>query len=223
MKVGFKNKKIQQIPSPTLSRLCKIYNLLEEFENDGLSTISSKEIGKRLGVGSHNIRKDFGYLVESGTSGLGYNISKLKELIKNSLGFEREINVCVVGLGKLGTAIINYEMPLAQNFKIVAGFDSNINRVETINTIIPVFPNYEIKDIIISNKIELAVLTVPSNQAHKASNQLIEGGIKGIVNFTPVMLDFSSNDVMISNLDLISEFRFLSAKFNLKYNVESQS
>ena len=220
MKVGFKNKKRKHIPSPTLSRLCKIYNLLEEFENNGLSTISSKEIGKRLGVGSHNIRKDFSYLVESGTSGLGYDISKLKELIKNSLGFEREINVCIVGLGKLGTALMNYEMPMAQNFKIVAGFDSNINRIETIKTSVPVFPGYEIKNIISSKEIELAVLTVPGSQAHKASNQLIQGGIKGIVNFTPVLLDFSLEDVMISNIDLISEFRYLSAQFSMKYDEE---
>ena len=205
-----------EIPGPTLSRLCKIYGILEEMEERGDLSTSSKEIGLRLGVASHNIRKDFTYIGEAGKTGSGYNVKKLMNEINQILGFEHEYNACVVGLGRLGTAIVNFELPLTDNFKIVAGFDSNINRLETIKTEIPVFPTYEIEEVVPRKKIELAVITVPGPATFEVSKKLINGGIKGIVNFTPHILNFDSKEVFVRNIDLIGEFRYLSALFNLK-------
>lgn len=217
MKSLIRNKILnEEIPGPTLSRLCKIYGILEDMEGKGDFSTSSKEIGQRLGVASHNIRKDFSYIGEAGKTGSGYNVKKLKDEINQILGFDRDYNACVVGLERLGTAILNFEMPLTDNFKVVAGFDSNINRLETIKTEVPVFPTYEIEEVISRKKIELAVITVAGPSTYEVSKKLINGGIKGIVNFTPHILNFESNHVFVRNIDLIGEFRYLSALFNLK-------
>jgi len=203
------------IPKPTLTRLCKMYSLFEELEESGDITISSKKIGQRLGVGSHNIRKDISYIGEAGTTGSGYDILKLKEQIQTKLGLEQEHNACVIGLGRLGMAIMNEEIPLTQNFKIVAGFDVNINRVETVKTSIPVFPTYEMDAIIPKKAIELALITIPGGYLHEILQRLIKSGIKGIVNLTSMLLNYENENVYISNIDLVGELRYLSAQFNV--------
>jgi redox-sensing transcriptional repressor len=211
-----KNIQLKRIPKPALSRLCKIYNLLEELELKGDLSVSSKEIGKRLGVGSHNIRKDIGYIGETGISGSGYEIIKLKAHIDAALGLSKERNACIIGLGGLGIVIMNYQKPLLPCFNIAAGFDSNINILETINISIPVYPTYEITEVIIEKNIELAVITEPDRNIGKIMERLYEGGIKGIINFTPVMLSSDSETVYIRNIDIVSEFRYLSALFSLQ-------
>jgi redox-sensing transcriptional repressor len=98
---------IYHIPKPTINRLCKIYSLLEEFEDKAEVTVSSKAIGERMGVGSHSVRKDINYLGEIGTVGSGYEVSRLKAHIGKRLGLNVERKACVVGLGKLGRAIMH--------------------------------------------------------------------------------------------------------------------
>jgi len=110
---------------------------------------------------------------------------------------------------------MNYEKLLTDNFKIVAGFDSSINRLETIITEIPVYPTHQIEEIIKGQNIELAVLTVPGEAAENTVEKLVLAGIRGIVNFSPVILNENRKDVYITNIDVLGEFRYLSAMFTL--------
>jgi len=70
-------------------------------------------------------------------------VRKLKKHLSAKLGLNKGKKACVVGLGRLGTAILNYGQLGQHGFAIVAGFDSNINKIETINTEIPLFPAHE--------------------------------------------------------------------------------
>lgn len=209
------------IPLPALSRLCKIYNLLKELEDKGEQSISSKEIGKRLGVGSHNIRKDISFIGETGISGAGYEISKLKSTIEFNLGFNMPRNACIIGLGSLWSVIMNYHNLPLSNFNIVAGFDSNINKLETLQTTLPVYPTYEIPELIKKLHIDLAVLTEYDKNIEKITERLIDAGIKGIINFTPILLSTENTSVYIRNIDIITEFRFVSALFTLSCQNEA--
>jgi redox-sensing transcriptional repressor len=207
---------ISRIPKPTISRLCKIYSLLEELEDKAEITVSSKVIGEHIGVGSHSVRKDISYLGEIGTVGAGYEVSRLKTHIGNRLGLNAERKACVVGLGKLGSAIMQYEKLFTSNFKIIAGFDANINLLETIVTDIPVYSTYDIIETVRKNAIELAILTVPGHAAQEIAERLTEGGIRGIINLSSATLSASKNkNVFISNIDIINQFRLLSALFTL--------
>jgi redox-sensing transcriptional repressor len=209
-----KEKKINKLPQPTLSRLCKVYGLLESLDDE--STISSKEIGKRIGAGSHNIRKDISYIGEPGTSGAGYDITRLKSLIENKLGFKKEHNACVLGLEGLGIALINNsEKIFGKGFKVVAGFDSSINRIEIAKTNIPVYPTYEISQIVKKHDIELAIITTLSQSAEKITARLYESGVRGIINLSPFILNAPSDKFFVSNIDLVGEFRYLLAQINL--------
>lgn len=206
---------LKKMPKPTITRLCKMYSFLKEMKESGEIKTSSNKIGRLLGIESHTVRKDLNYFGEIGTTGSGYEVAKLLEYIENKLGFNHERRACIVGLGRLGTAIMSYEKLFEQKFNILAGFDSNINKLETMKTDIPLYPAYDIKEITKQKQIELAILTVPGKAAKEVSERLIQGGIKGIINFTSIALNFPEDKVYIRNIDFIDELRLISAMMTL--------
>ncbi len=200
-----------KVPKPAVARLSMLYRFLEELEKQGIQSISSSKIAAQLGLGSHNIRKDIGYLGEIGNTGSGYDVKRLKDHISSHLGFDHERHACVVGLGRLGSAIMNFDNFIVNGYRIVAGFDSNINVLETIKTDIDVYPSHAIEDIVKQKNIELAVLTVPVASAQEVTDKLLQGGIQGIVNFTPGYLKVYDYPVYVSNIDVVGAFDELIA------------
>ncbi|MDG5814919.1 redox-sensing transcriptional repressor Rex [Chitinispirillales bacterium ANBcel5] len=205
------------IPLPAVARLCTLYQVLCDLNESGQQRVSSSALGEILGVGAHNVRKDISYLGETASAGGGYNVINLIELIALRMGFNREKVTCVVGLGHLGSAILHHERFRGGEFKIVAGFDSNINLIETMHSGVNLFPAYEITETVKKMHIELAILTVPSSGAQEVAQRLIDGGIEGIINFTPVVIKAPSS-VLVRNVDLTGEFRVLSALLHLREN-----
>jgi redox-sensing transcriptional repressor len=206
----------KQIPIPSIERLSAIYMMLEEMEAEGVEKVSSKEIAARIGAQSHNVRKDINYFGEIGNARAGYVAKKLKAHLSAKLGFNKPKKACVVGIGRLGAAILFYNRLAARGFSLVAGFDSNVNKLETLQTEIPLFPAHEITEVVRRKAIELAALAVPAAAAQEAAGKLIEGGIKGIVNFTPFVIK-PPKGVFVRNMDLVGEFRVLSALSNITF------
>lgn len=200
---------IKQIPIPSVERLCSVYQVLEHLEENGVQTVSSTELGKQLGANANSIRKDINYLGEIGNCRAGYAVGKLKELLIVKLGLNKTRTTCVVGLGRLGSAILNYERLAGSGMGIVAGFDSNINKLETIRTDIPLYPAHEIASVVQRKKIELAVVAVPAQAAAETARRLIDGGIRGIVNFSTAVMQ-PCRGVFIRNIDLVGECRIVS-------------
>lgn len=206
------------IPKPTILRLCLIYRVLDELLQNGVQSVSSSQIADRLSMNSHNVRKDIGYLGDIGNLGAGYDVLVLKKAIAMSFGLNRKRNACVVGLGRLGSAILNFEQFQPRGYNIVAGFDANINKIETMRTAISLSPSYMIAEVVRRLDIELAVLAVPEDVAQKVTDQLVDGGIKGIVNLTPAIIKPKDERVYISNLSILGDFHYLSALITLNEN-----
>jgi redox-sensing transcriptional repressor len=201
---------IDQIPQPTLIRLCGIHQFLCVLEREGISSISSPELEKKIGVPSHTIRKDINYLGEIGCIGSGYDVAKLKNHIAEKLHFFTDQKTCIVGLGHLGLAMLYSPKRAGEGFSIVAGFDSNVNKLETIKTSIPLFPSHEIPDVVRRMAIEIAIIAVPPQSAQEVTARLVEGGIKGIVNFAPTIINPDKEGVFVRNIDIAVECRILS-------------
>jgi len=198
------------IPTPTIIRLCQIHRMLDQCERAGKKRVSSTQIGTELGIGAHNVRKDINYLGEVGESGAGYGIVKLKACIEEQLGIDKKKKVCVVGLGNLGMALIEHAAK-NREYDIVAGFDSSINRLETVQTSMPVYPSSDIREIVAAKGIELAMIAVPVPAAQEIADRLIAAGIKGILNFAPTTIISNRKDVIVRNVDVDGEVRILSA------------
>jgi redox-sensing transcriptional repressor len=199
----------KKIPTPTLERLCSLYHLIEQLEENGVQKVSSVELGTHLGVNANSIRKDISFLGEIGNYRAGYSVSNLREILTANLQLNRKRKCCIVGLGRLGTAILEYDRLNRSGFWIVAGFDSNINKIETIQTKVQLYPANEIPAIVKRERIELGVLAVPAHAAEESARRLIAGGVKGIVNFSPIVIK-PEQGIHIRNIDLVGELRIVS-------------
>lgn len=201
----------RKIPEPTVIRLCQMYRFLENLCEKNIQKVFSNEIGRQLGIHSHTVRKDISYLGEIGNTSAGYDVNRLKSHIYNNLGLDKTRNACIVGLGKLGQAIINYEQFIRGNYRIIAGFDSDINTIEILKARIMLYPSYQIKEILAKMDITLGIIAVPAASAQNVADRLISGGIMGIINFAPVTVKASDGKVLVRNVDLDGELRILSA------------
>ncbi|MDR2577374.1 MAG: redox-sensing transcriptional repressor Rex [Chitinispirillales bacterium] len=200
----------KSIPVPAAARLCAVYRLLCDLSAQGVNFVSSGDLGEALGIGAHNIRKDISHISGGGSGRSGYDTARLKKQIAEHFGLENEYRACVTGLGRLGQALVRDGQHIFKELKIVAAFDSDLNRVETIDVGVPVHPTYEITETVKRLNIDTAILTVPDPTAQECAERLITGGIKGIMNFTATHLKVKGG-VTVRNIDLAGEFKILSA------------
>ena len=192
-----------------------VFQQCDELLMQGIGRISSTQMGKKIGVPAHTVRKDINCLGEVGDTGSGYDVAKLRQHLDQALGFEQNRKACIVGLGHLGSALMDYEKFLENGFSVKAGFDSNVNRIETMQTRVPVYPAYDMAEVIQREKIELALLAVPAQAAQDTADVLVASGIKGIVNFAPIVIKVPEPHVQVRNMNVVNEMRVLSSLLTL--------
>jgi AT-rich DNA-binding protein len=213
------------IPKPTAERLSQLARLLEQRGKRG-TPISSAEIEQLTGWPSHTIRKDISALGAHSTetapdfsTSSGYDPVKLAAAIKRSLGLVNETSrCCIVGLGRLGSAFLDWTGFTGSAFTLAAGFDSNVNRIEILKADFPLYPTFKMNDVINRLDIRYAILCVPPAQAQATADRLIECGITGIVNFTPSILSVPSG-IEVENVSIIDALGSLAARLAAKRSV----
>ncbi len=204
----------KNIPKRTVERLTQLSRLLEQTETQypELRTISSSEIERLTGWTNHTVRRDISLLKHSGATAAGYDIHALKNAIREQLHIGAEEQACcIVGLGRLGSAFLEYEGLKDSPFRITAGFDSNVNRTEILRSSFPLYPTTRMKEIIEREHIQFAILTVPGNAAVATAQRLAEYGIRGIVNFTPAVLILPS-EIEVENVSVADALSVLAAR-----------
>ncbi len=200
-----------------IERICRIFGHLNACEKKGVKFISSNELAKAIGTTAYSIRKDISLLNVSGFTRKGYDVSSLKKDLGQKLNLDKKRKACIVGLGRLGTALLDYEQFQEDGFEIVAGFDVNVNKLERIRTKIDVFSINEMSDIVASRSIELGIITVPAESAQNTADTLIKSGIKGILNFSPISINVPQH-IIYMDMDITSTFRCIAAQFMTKKN-----
>lgn len=197
------------IPEPAKERLLHLMRFLERRSG---GRITSGEVEAAMGWSSHSVRKDISYLGGEGSLGssAGYDPRTLIPAIKRALGLGIPRRICVAGLGRLGSAYLNYQgFGTGGEFELAAGFDTNVNRLELLKSPAPLYPAYKMAEVIRRLGIELALLCVPGEAAQGAAEKLAEAGIRGIVNFAPVALKLQA-DIAVRNVYVIDELRSLA-------------
>jgi len=114
-----------QIPPVVIDRLPLYARALAALEAQGREVVSSQELGTLLGVTPAQIRKDLSYFGRFGKQGRGYNVLKLLDELRRILGLNRQWRMALVGIGRLGRAILGYQGFAPQGFRIVEAFDSD--------------------------------------------------------------------------------------------------
>src|SRR5919206_557736 len=121
--------KSEKISELTTSRLSVYLRCLNALNAAGIKTISSQALAEQFHLNSAQIRKDLGYFGEFGVRGVGYYVEDLRDHITKILGLDRPHRVGIVGAGRLGTALANYNGFAKSNFTVVALFDNDREKI----------------------------------------------------------------------------------------------
>ena len=202
------------IPKATIHRLTRYYRCLERFLLNGKSNVSSKEMANKLNIKPSQIRKDLSYFGEFGKRGVGYDVKELMISIENILGMKKNWSFCIVGIGNLGLAIANYPGLVKAKFDLKAIFDNDKNKIGVSLNDMVIHSVEKLEEVIKEKNISIGVLTVPGKYAQALSNRMVEAGIEGIINFTPVRVIVPKN-VMLEEIDISISFRTLAFQINL--------
>lgn len=197
-----------KIPKATAKRLPLYYRYLIILNDEGKEKVSSTELSEAVRVDSASIRRDFSYFGALGKRGYGYDVKNLLTFFKKILNQDTLTNVALVGVGNLGHALLNYNFKRSNNIRISCAFDINKDITGKILSGVPVYDMSELKKQLSDQQISIAILTVPSTAAQKTADDMVEAGIKGIMNFTPIRLSAPSN-IRVQNVDLATELQTL--------------
>ena len=193
------------ISDKTISRLTLYHSILTDYISRKIEYISSGQIAELLHIDASQVRKDINLLNNSGKSRIGYLVKDLKSSIENTLSFKKTKKALIVGAGNLGTAIANYTNFSNYGLKIFAIFDNDTNKTGRVINGMEIQNIYEITPTARNNDIDIAILTVPAQNAQQIADLLVNAHIKYIWNFTPAVLSVPDN-VQVWNENLIGNF-----------------
>src|SRR5262245_52118779 len=174
---------VKRIADSTVRRLSAYLRFLEDFESRGLTTISSEELARRGGTTSAQVRKDLSFFGSFGKRGLGYSVPELAGRLREILGLGREWKVIIIGAGKIGAALAQYRGFRQRGFVILAAYDANPEKVGRKLEGIPVRDIAQLERDVRQEPPDIAVLTVPADEAQSVLDRVVKTGIKAILNF----------------------------------------
>ena len=198
-----------EITKATLGRLPTylefLYNVKDERE-----TISTSTIANALSFGAVQVKKDLSSVCDKGKPKVGY---KTAELIQD---IEKVINgvktgIVLIGVGKLGRAILDYNGFEKFGMKISAAFDNDPNKIGRSENDIIISDVADLQNYCESNKVTIGIIAVPKADAQAVCDSLISGGVKAIWNFAPIILK-TNDDINVMQEDLALSLAYLNLK-----------
>jgi redox-sensing transcriptional repressor len=208
------NNDREAISELTTGRLSVYLRCLTFLEAQGQKTVSSHEMAERFHLNSAQIRKDLACFGEFGTRGVGYDVSRLKNQLVETLGIDRTRNVVIVGAGNLGMALADYAGFNSNGFHLVAILDTDLGKIgRESRSGIPILAWERIGEVVRRNHVDIGIIAVPAEGAQAVHDALADTGIRAILNFAPTQVKLRP-DVKVRSVDLRINLESLS--FHLK-------
>jgi redox-sensing transcriptional repressor len=197
------------VPDVVVERLPLYVRVLAGFEARDIEMVSSEQLGSQLHMTPAQIRKDLSYFGRFGKQGRGYNVQALALRLREILGLDKSWNACLVGVGRLGRAIISYPGFAPEGFNIVSAFDMNPAVVGTTVDGVSVDALSEIKPNVERLGIAIGIVAVPATAAQQVIDRLVEAGVGGILNYAPITAHAPGN-VKIKNIDPVMSLQSMT-------------
>ncbi len=195
----------KKISDKVINRLTLYHCILDDYINNNIEFIASKQISSLLNIDDSQVRKDISILNNSGKCRVGYIVKELKKSIEMTLGFSKTKNAFIVGAGNLGMALAKYDNFTSYGLNIVALFDNDTKKIgNTVNNKLILDIN-KLPNLSRKTGVDIAILTVPRNYAQSTADFLVKAEIKYIWNFTPAVLSVPK-DVQVWNENLMGNF-----------------
>ena len=199
----------KKAPDIVVGRLPLYLRMLNQLIEEGRSTTNSQELGDRLGISAAQIRKDLSYFGGFGKYGSGYDVVFLRDQLRRILHLEQTWPVALIGAGDLGHALANYHGFSVNGFEIVAVFDSNSSKVGTTIGGHVVQDAGRLEGVIAEKDVKIAIIAVPVTAAQMVADRLVAAGVRGILNYAPVILKVPAN-VKIQYIDPVARLQHMA-------------
>jgi redox-sensing transcriptional repressor len=200
---------MRKIAESTVRRLSLYLRFLEEFEEEGIATVSSDALAQRGGTTSAQVRKDLSFFGSFGKRGLGYVVPELAATLRDILGLARTYAVAVIGAGRIGSALLRYRGLEHRGFHVRWVYDRDREKVGTSWNGLKVRDVTRLERDFRTDLPDIAILATPADSAQEMAERLVRIGIKAILNFAPVQL-VVPEDVAVKNVNTAIELETLS-------------
>lgn len=197
------------IPSTTIERLPMYLRCLLEAQSQRMPLVNSQILADMCGTNAAQVRKDFSYLGELGTRGIGYDVNALVAHISSVLGITERRRAILVGYGRFGSALLGYPGFAERGFEIVAVLDADPAKVGAQADGVTVADVADLEDVVVGSGAEIAILATPANATQAIADRLVGAGIRGILNLAPVRLSVPEG-VAVRQVCLSTELQVLS-------------
>ncbi len=181
-------KQIRTVTRATLGRLPEYLSYLQRMLPEK-KTVSATAISRALGYGEVQVRKDLSVVSGAGKPKVGYITEELIESIERYLGCGDCSRGVIVGAGKLGGAILDYDGFAGFGVEIMAAFDTDSGKCGLSAQGKDILPLEELESFCQKERIRIGVIAVPAAAAQSVCDRLIHAGIRAIWSFAPVHLD----------------------------------
>lgn len=194
---------MNSLPLKTIERLIVYKRLLTNLENQGKNSCFSHELAQLANSSAVQVRRDLmlaGF--SGGSSGRGYSITHLRDTINGILQHGHPQQAVLVGIGNLGRAILSFFSYRQPGIEISCAFDNSPEKTNRVISGCRCYPAEELYHRVSNRKIALGIITVPAVHAQQIANDLVDAGVRGILNFAPVALKVPT-DVFVEELDIM--------------------
>jgi redox-sensing transcriptional repressor len=192
---------LKKVSAKAIGRLSLYRFLLDNLRQEGVATVFSHELATAANCSPAQVRRDLMEINYTGSPVHGYQVALLIESIDNFLDDPRGRHVALIGVGNLGRALLAYFRGRRPKLTIVAAFDANETKTDRMINGCQVFPMGRLTEIIKEKRIHVAIIATPPSVAQQVAEQLIEAGVRGLLNFAPLRLRTPSN-VYVEDADM---------------------
>ena len=198
-----------RIPDATVRRLSLYLRYLEDFGRSGIADVASGVLAERGGTTAAQVRKDLSYLGSFGKRGLGYSVPALTRVLRTVLGLDSMWRVALLGAGRIGTALFEYEPFRRRGFNIITVIDNDPCKVGTRLGDVRIRDEEQLECALREDEIGLVIVAVPAHVAQPLVDRVVAAGIKAVLNYAPVQLRVPG-DVALRNVSMLVELESLS-------------
>lgn len=188
------------VPEVVVTRLPQYVRVLSRLLEEGIEVVSSQQLGAQLQVTPAQIRKDLSYFGRFGKQGRGYSVRHLHDRLRDILGLNSYWNVAVVGVGRLGRAILSYPGFTPDGFHLVAAFDANTDVIGLQVGDLTVRSINDLEEVVSGQNISIAIVAVPVGHTQEVIDILVHCGVRAILNYAPTSPQVQDG-VRIRNID----------------------
>lgn len=205
------------VSKATLGRIPRYLNFLRELPADKVPHISATTISKALNLGEVLVRKDLAMVSGAGRPRLGYETEMLIQQLEDCLGYNRLTAAVLVGAGRLGRALLQYDGFEHFGVKITAAFDCN-DCVINLDSKTEILPMHQFEEFCREHSVALGIITVGEGSAQDVCDRMVHSGISAIWNFAPCKLQVPDG-VLLQNENLALSLAHLRNQLSRSQNL----